>query len=466
MAKAKFAYYFSAYRAKDSSAFDSMKSLAKALGKHGSFDAVFRYRYRTEPSLPGVNRTYLYQNLRKLSEAEVSDIERKYLPPYNLIRIMTQVSRNRYPDVSNLPDDYIMAQIADAWVRFFKEKKPDLFICGLMDDYAGIIGMEVARSMNMRTVLLFFGGLYSCQYMLADNNFLPIFYRDFTDRQIAEAYKHARDGIVNREILNPQQKETFDAMNNLASAWNFVWMVRNFFSSVKGYYFDIPPVERKMWMSPFELTRRQVRYFVRPPIMQFIFSKRPQEGEKYVFFPLHFQDDAALIGAVPFVSQVEIIEELAKVMPHGMKLYVKPHPHWKCADMTLSDAQRMNHLSNVVLLRPEINAKDLIRNCEAVVMINSSVGYEALVMKKKIFSLGNFFPPDIIPRLSQPRDLAKCWGTAPDWKKVERYIGLHYLHGIIADKEKYAWGKLDEGLSEAFADAIWQHYNKVKQKKS
>src|SRR3989344_4480687 len=145
-----------------------MKSLAKALGKHGSFDAVFRYRYRTEPSLPGVNRTYLYQNLRKLSEAEVSDIERKYLPPYNLIRIMTQVSRNRYPDVSNLPDDYIMAQIADAWVRFFKEKNPDLFICGLMDDYAGIIGMEVARSMNMRTVLLFFGGLYSCQYMLAD----------------------------------------------------------------------------------------------------------------------------------------------------------------------------------------------------------------------------------------------------------------------------------------------------------
>ena len=461
---AKFAYYFSAYRAKTAAAFDSMKLLANSLSKHGSFDAVFRYRYKTEPPLPGVGRTYLYQNLRKLTDAQVSDLENKYLPPYSTIRIMTQVSRNRYPNVSNLPDDYTLAQIADAWVRFFNEKKPDMFVCGLMDDYAGIIGMEVARSMGIRTVLLFFGGLYSCQYLLADNNFLPIFYKDFPEKEIADAYKKARDGIVNRDILNPQQKETFDTMNNLASIWNFFYMVKNFVSSVKGYYFDIPAVERKMWMSPYELTRRQVRYFVRPPIMQFIFNKRPKEGERFVFFPLHFQDDAALIGAVPFVSQVDVIEELAKVMPHGVKLYVKPHPHWKCADMKLSDAQRMSRLRNVVLLRPEINAKDLIRKCEAVVMINSSVGYEALVLKKKIFSLGNFFPPDIIPRISQPRELVKRWGTIPDWKKVERYIGLHYLHGIVAEKEKYTWGALDNMLSEAFADAIWQHYSKKGQK--
>lgn len=119
--------------------------------------------------------------------------------------------------------------------------------------------------------------------------------------------------------------------------------------------------------------------------------QNPVEGESFLLYPLHFHPEASTsILAGTWLDEYEVIRNIAFNLPEGYRLYVKDHPSaW--AYPTLDFYRRLRALPNVRLLPPESPTKKLIRSSKAVITLTSTVGYEALLLKRRVFLYGTVF---------------------------------------------------------------------------
>lgn len=117
----------------------------------------------------------------------------------------------------------------------------------------------------------------------------------------------------------------------------------------------------------------------------------PIRGERFLLYPLHFHPESSTsILAGTFLNEYEVIRNIAFNLPEGVRLYVKDHiSGWAYPD--LSFYKRLRKLPNVRLLAPEAPTKQLIRESEAVITLSSTVGYEALLLNRRVFLYGNVF---------------------------------------------------------------------------
>ena len=159
----------------------------------------------------------------------------------------------------------------------------------------------------------------------------------------------------------------------------------------------------------------------------------PAKGEPYYFFPLHLMDDSAItIRAPQFQRQEEVVRFIAeRVLPWGTTLFVKPHPaamHAYSYEMLSTIAK----IPNVKLIDPRIPAHTLIADANAVIVINSTVGFEALLYGKPVVALGRVFYRGwgVTTDVDQLADLraavAKAVASPPDMELVYRF--LHACH--------------------------------------
>lgn len=121
------------------------------------------------------------------------------------------------------------------------------------------------------------------------------------------------------------------------------------------------------------------------------FYQKPVEGEKFLLYPLHFHPESSTsILAGAWLNEYEVIRNIAFSLPEGHRLYVKDHMSaW--AYPSVDFYKRVTALPNVRLLPPEAPTKKLIRKSEAVITLTSTVGYEALLLKRRVFLFGEVF---------------------------------------------------------------------------
>lgn len=114
-------------------------------------------------------------------------------------------------------------------------------------------------------------------------------------------------------------------------------------------------------------------------------------GERYLLYPLHFHPESSTsILAGTWLNEYEVIRNIAFNLPEGMRLYVKDHASaWAYPDLTFY--RRLRALPNVRLLPPDAPTKKLIRGSEAVITLTSTVGYEALLLQRRVFLYGEVF---------------------------------------------------------------------------
>ncbi len=159
----------------------------------------------------------------------------------------------------------------------------------------------------------------------------------------------------------------------------------------------------------------------------------PPTGERYYFFPLHLADDSAItIRAPQFQRQEEIVRYIAeRVLPVGVKLYVKPHiaaMHAYSHSMLAGIAK----IPNVRLVDARIVAHSLIKTAEAMIVINSTVGFESLLYGKPVVTLGRVFyrgrglTKDVDQLADLPRAVAEAVASPPDMEHFYRF--LHACH--------------------------------------
>jgi len=113
--------------------------------------------------------------------------------------------------------------------------------------------------------------------------------------------------------------------------------------------------------------------------------------EDFVYFPLHYPKDSQLtLRGKPFMDQASIIETVARYVPYPYTLVVKEHPHARGWYKT-SDIKKMASLPNVKLIHPFTNSHEIIPNAKGIIAINSSVGYEGIIYRKPVITMGRSF---------------------------------------------------------------------------
>jgi hypothetical protein len=134
-------------------------------------------------------------------------------------------------------------------------------------------------------------------------------------------------------------------------------------------------------------------------------SSSPLQGEKYFYFPLHYQPEATTVPlAGIYANQELIIDMISKLLPSDYYLYVKEHPvYWKIKDRRDSIKEWRNEefyrnikqYKNVRLINYSYNSEELIGMSAAVVTATGTAGLESLTKGKNVLAFGNAYYRDI-----------------------------------------------------------------------
>ena len=135
-----------------------------------------------------------------------------------------------------------------------------------------------------------------------------------------------------------------------------------------------------LWMNVSETARAKAAR----PFYDELSPNRP-----FVYFPLHVTDDYKIKRVIPHcVDQASIIEQVADALPAGHDLVLKEHP-MSLGRNSIMLLRRLRKRSNVRLVSPYTSTHELVQRSEAVAVISSTVGLEALLYDKPVLTIGD-----------------------------------------------------------------------------
>lgn len=121
----------------------------------------------------------------------------------------------------------------------------------------------------------------------------------------------------------------------------------------------------------------------------------PKKSEKiiantdYIYFPLqYFRESRVTVRASPYYNQAWIVEYLSRNCPVGHNLVVKDHPQQLGAQPRQSVKSISTHS---IAVWPSTNSHDIVSKASAVIILNNTVGYEAVLHGKPVLVLGDAF---------------------------------------------------------------------------
>lgn len=117
----------------------------------------------------------------------------------------------------------------------------------------------------------------------------------------------------------------------------------------------------------------------------------PADGERYFLFPLHLQPEAStLILAEWYVDQLNTIRNVARALPADALLYVKEHKS-ALGYHSLAFYRALRSIHNVRLIPHDADTPGLIRGSRGVIVLSSTVGWEALLLERPVYLFGKIF---------------------------------------------------------------------------
>jgi hypothetical protein len=142
----------------------------------------------------------------------------------------------------------------------------------------------------------------------------------------------------------------------------------------------------------------------------------------YVLYPLHVQPEASTLVQAPFyLDQVALIDDVARSLPVGYRLYVKEHAASR-GRRPLGFYERIKSILGVHLLSPDVPAWPLIQHAAAIVVITGTMGWEGVMLQKPVATFGNVFYNDL-PFVYKAKDLPK-----DDWPAMFRRAIFEHRH--------------------------------------
>lgn len=142
--------------------------------------------------------------------------------------------------------------------------------------------------------------------------------------------------------------------------------------------------------------RHLLFYFIIEIKRQFLFRENryfssPSNGDKYVYMPLHLIPESTTFVKAPFyINELNVIEQVSKALPIGVKLYVKEHQSM-LGERPFSFYKKAASFQNVKIVQLNYynDPKPWIENSIGVITITGTGAYEAALMGKKSIVFGD-----------------------------------------------------------------------------
>jgi hypothetical protein len=183
------------------------------------------------------------------------------------------------------------------------------------------------------------------------------------------------------------------------------------------------------YLQPWRLLRQDAADWTRAHLARPFYDDL-EPGRPYVYFPLHVTDDYKIQRVIPHCAdQASLVEQVADALPQGHDLVLKEHP-MSVGRNSVGLLRRLRKRPNVRLVRPHASTHDLIRGAEAVVVISSTVGLEALLYDKPVLTLGEPYysgfgvTVDAHSHAEIPERVLEVLAFRPDHERIEQFLGL------------------------------------------
>ena len=144
------------------------------------------------------------------------------------------------------------------------------------------------------------------------------------------------------------------------------------------------------YLRPSQFVKNYARLNGRRALLSRLYDDVPTD-RPFVYFPVHVIDDFKIEALIPHCADQEfLIKLVADSLPQGYDVVLKEHP-LSLGRNPVSMLRRLSRMRNVRLVHPETNSHELIQRAEAVTVISSTVGLEALMYDKPVMTMGKPF---------------------------------------------------------------------------
>jgi len=173
----------------------------------------------------------------------------------------------------------------------------------------------------------------------------------------------------------------------------------------------------------------------------------------YVYFPLQMEmERALLLGAPYYINQLEIIKWIAKSLPINYNLVVKEHPiqvarGWRSS----KEYKSILNIPNVIFVHPDMETKNIFKNCSLVMTIAGNPGFEALFFGKPVITFKemrySFLPS--VKTLEKIENIPKLIQEMVDLKIDSEPLD-RYLQMLEKNISKFDYAEFVERLGKEF----------------
>ncbi|GEM_PF-6932940 len=272
------------------------------------------------------------------------------------------------------------------WLQMLREQKPGLIVALDATTLFDTTAFEAAKKTG--TPMLFTNGIgpvLGTIFWDTTNMINTWVDKAVLKRSPTKSERHRVEQYISqmhaRRPIHGGSKPRIVSIENARKYLAFIW---NYVAKEKGGAYH----------NPLSLAKDRIRQIIRPRFARKFYSKQPVEtllAERFVFFALQTPDDGQIVArAQKFANQHEWAIKCARTLPKGVKLLVKEHPHG-VGSYPIEWLQKMAGEPNIEIVPPSVSSHDLIKNSLATIVINSTVGWEALLYNKPVVVLSKPF---------------------------------------------------------------------------
>jgi len=398
-----------------------------------------------------------------ISSKEIGEFEKRYGKP-----TLKAIYSSDYEFVQNLvtrsEHEWTIETLRylHFWEIFIREKKIDCILVELGADLIRRTAMRVAEKYGIITLYLNSGPLPKT-FFLSTNEMGIV-------EEMKEAFDENTGSNEMEEAANfiNSFRQTSRMMVHLGPPKLDSQSLRLFIDALNTDIF----VEKRN--NPYlKIDKRAKNYltrFFRSKIVR-RYYKKPVPGEKFVFFPLHCPYDMQLTVRAPqYLDQAYVVKECYKSLPAGYKLYVKEH-HASVGAYDVGFIRSINKMENARVINPYHDSHDLIRHASAIIVINSTVGWEGILYHKPVVVLAHPFyrgfgvTYDVDNLFDLPSKLNDALNGQIDHKRIKRFVysvmSSMQKGTLIAFDEEQLKNALDVNNNNKMNKVIATHIEKL-----
>lgn len=183
----------------------------------------------------------------------------------------------------------------------------------------------------------------------------------------------------------------------------------------------------------------------------------PTEGEKYIYFPMHYQPEATSnpMGGGMYADQMIPLRILSRALPDDVKIYVKSHPEQLSPMRTKEYYTELAGIPKVRLMKLETSTYELMKNAMAVASLTGTALWECQFFGVPALAFG-YSVKNSAPLSCHVRTVEDCRKAleqiaAKPRKDVLRELKLYTkaMHNVSFEMEK-----IGEAVPQIIADFV------------